>query len=70
MSANDSLEFKSMIDEIVLFASNDPELQTSIAWLDTTNVYGMNLTFYEKCFEVLWQYDIKKKAKEWVSKKN
>lgn len=70
MSEFNRADFELMMDELILVAIKDPELQDAISWLDKTDVYGAGLNFYEKCYEVLVQHNIKISAKEWLANKN
>lgn len=67
---NDNEFFKNMVDELVEFGEFDPELAEGLRWLDKTDKYGVGISFYEKVFHCLTQYDINQKAKDWIDKRN
>jgi len=67
---NENSFFNKMVDELVEFAEFDQELKEGIAWLDKNEKYGINLTFYEKVYYVLYKHDSIQKAKDWMLTKN
>jgi hypothetical protein len=67
MSYIDSGIFTNMVDELVLeMAPFDNELDEGLKYLDE-RAQKEGITFYEKIFQVLHQYDIDERAKEWNS---
>jgi hypothetical protein len=69
MSNETSAFFNSMIDELVIFSQHDQELADSIMWLDE-QARKYNVSFYDKCYEVLEKHDIRNEAKRWLKIKN
>lgn len=61
--------FTQMVDELVEFSEEDPELKAGLQWIDMES-RKRGITFYEAVFEVLYRYDVDQKAKEWMTKRN
>ena len=61
--------FTKMVDELVDFSQNDPELADGIRWLDG-QAQQKGITFYDMVFEVLYKHDINSKAQKWVNTRN
>ena len=58
-----------MVDEIVAFGDYDPELAEGLKWLDGTEKFGINISFYDKVYRCLAKYDVETKAMVWRNKK-
>ena len=61
--------FSKMVDELVEFSENDPELADGIKWLDD-QAQQKGISFYDMVFEVLYKHDVNSKAKDWLSTRN
>jgi len=61
--------FTRMVDELVDFSENDPELADGIRWLDG-QAQKKGITFYDMVFEVLYKHDINSKAQHWLNNRN
>ena len=62
--------FRQNIEEMQEYAEKyDRELFDAMQWLDKL-AQSEGISFFEKCYEVLYRHDIKKKAREWLEKKN
>ena len=61
--------FTKMVDELVDFSQNDPELADGIRWLDG-QAQQKGITFYDMVFEVLYKHEINSKAQKWVNTRN
>jgi hypothetical protein len=58
-----------MVDELVEFSDNDPELAEGIKWLDS-QAQKKGISFYEMVFQVLYKHDINSKAQQWLNSRN
>ena len=58
-----------MVDELVDFSEQDPELADGIKWLDA-QAQKKRITFYDMVFEVLYNHDINSKAQTWLKTRN
>jgi len=61
--------FTNMVDELVEFSENDPELSDGIKWLDG-QAQKKGLSFYDMVFEILYKHDVNSKAKDWLNSRN
>lgn len=61
--------FTRLVDELVDFSDNDPELKAGLQWIDEES-RKRNISFYEMVFHVLHKHDSDTRAKEWNSKRN
>ena len=61
--------FRKMVDELVEYSANDPELADGIMWLDS-QAQKKGITFYDMVFEVLYSHDINSKAQNWLKTRN
>ena len=67
MISQDTL-FAVMVDELVDYSKNDPELESGLKWLDEL-ARERNITFYDMVFEVLYKgEDINKSTKYLLSR--
>jgi len=57
--------FTKMVDELVEYSKQDPQLADGIRWIDET-ARKRGVSFYEMVFQVLHKYDITLKAKNWI----
>ena len=58
-----------MVDDLVLFGEYDDELAEGIRYIDN-EARKKGMSFYDMVYKVLYQHDIKEKAKEWRENKN
>ena len=58
-----------MVDKIVEYSEDDPELADGIKWLDE-QAQKKDISFYDMVFEVLYRHDMNVKAKDWLNNKN
>jgi hypothetical protein len=65
----DNSFFTMMCDEQVKISEHDPELASGIKWLDD-QAQKRGISFYDMVFDVLYRYDINKKAKNWLRDRN
>ncbi len=57
-----------MVDDLIDFADNDPELKDGIRWVDKqANEKG--ISFYDMVYEILYKHETRSKAKEWLDNK-
>ena len=61
--------FTKMVDELVEFSENDPELSDGLKWLDG-EAQRKGLSFYDMVYQVLYKHDVNSKAKEWLNSRN
>lgn len=61
--------FVEVVDELVSYAQDDPELAQGIKWLDM-QAQSRGITFYEIIFEVLYRNDIDERARSWIQTRN
>jgi hypothetical protein len=61
--------FTKMVDELVEFSDNDPELAEGIKWLDS-QAQKKGISFYEMIFQVLYKHDINSRAQQWLNSRN
>ena len=61
--------FTKMVDELVEFSENDPELSDGLKWLDG-EAQKKGLSFYDMVYQVLYKHDVNSKAKEWLNSRN
>jgi len=61
--------FTKMVDELVEYSEQDPELSDGLKWLDG-EAQKKGLTFYDMVYEVLYKHDVNSKAKEWLNSRN
>ena len=67
-SKDSSSFFCKMVDEIVEFADYDSELAEGLRWADA-QAWKKGISFYDMVYQVLYNHDVKEKAKEWLEKK-
>ena len=58
-----------MVDDLVVFSEYDDELAEGIRYLDSEAIKN-GVSFYDMVYKILYQHDIKEKAKEWRKNKN
>ena len=57
-----------MVDDLIDFADNDPELKDGIRGVDKqANEKG--ISFYDMVYEILYKHETRSKAKEWLDNK-
>jgi|TARA_Y100001949_G_C15826424_1_gene260103 hypothetical protein len=57
-----------VVDDLIDFADNDPELKDGIRWVDKqANEKG--ISFYDMVYEILYKHETRSKAKEWLDNK-
>jgi len=61
--------FTKMVDELVEFSEQDPELSDGLKWLDG-EAQKKGLSFYDMVYQVLYSHDVNSKAKEWLNSRN
>ncbi len=66
---SDLTKFQMLVDELIEFSKKDPELADGIKWLDEQAI-KQGVTFYDKVYEILFQYDVSQNAKKWLNDKN
>lgn len=66
---SDLTKFQMLVDELIEFSKKDPELADGIKWLDEQAI-KQGVTFYDKVYEILFQYDVSQNAKRWLDDKN
>lgn len=66
---SDLTKFQMLVDELIEFSKKDPELADGIKWLDGQAI-KQGVTFYDKVYEILFQYDVSQNAKRWLDDKN
>ncbi|MBF85150.1 MAG: hypothetical protein CL489_11875 [Acidobacteria bacterium] len=60
--------FIKVVDDLIDFADNDPELKDGIRWVDKqANEKG--ISFYDMVYEILYKHETRSKAKEWLDNK-
>ena len=64
----DQTFFTKMVDDLVEFAENDPELKDDMQWLDG-KAQQKGISFYDMVYEILYKHDVNVKAKEWLNNK-
>ena len=60
--------FEQHIDDLVLFSKDDPELADDLRWVDE-QAQKKGVSFYDECYHLLYNYDVKCKAKDWLQNK-
>lgn len=66
---SDLTKFQMLVDELIEFSKKDPELADGIKWLDEQAI-KQGVTFYDKVYEILFQYDVSQNARKWLNDKN
>ena len=61
--------FNKMVDDLVVFSEHDKELADGIKWLDSIAI-NQGVSFYDVVYKILYQHDIKERAKEWRKNKD
>lgn len=57
-------EFDTMIDDLVLFSDEDPELKEGLRWIDEQAKQN-GISFYEQVRRILGKYDSEQRVKAW-----
>ncbi len=60
--------FTKMVDNLVLFCDNDPELEDGMKWLDK-EAWKRGIDLYEMVYIVMARHDTRNRAKEWLRDK-
>ena len=60
--------FEQNMDDLVLFSKDDPELADGIRWVDE-QAQKKGVSFYDECYRLLYNHDVKIKAKDWLQNK-
>lgn len=60
--------FTKLVDGLIEYADDDPELKDGIVYLDK-EAHKRGITFYDMVYEVFLKYDQSKRVKEWVKDK-
>ena len=65
----DLTTFQQLVDELVEYSKKDDELADGIRWLDQ-QAQKQGVSFYDKVYEILFQYDVTQNAKRWLDGKS
>ena len=68
MSLDSRTFFTKMIDDLVEYMDQDPELADGLRWADE-QAQKKGISFYDECYHLLYNYDVKCKAKDWLQNK-
>ena len=65
----DLTTFQQLVDDLVEYSKTDDELADGINWLDQ-QAQKQGVSFYDKVYEILFQYDVTQNAKRWLDGKS
>lgn len=61
--------FTNMVDELVEFSKDDPELAEGLKWIDT-QAQKKGVSFYEMVFIVLHKKESEEDSQNWINTRN